>query len=371
MNAATRRSDRVVDSNTEGGPGMNAATLSPNRDVVDFIKTEEPTSALKVEKRRLDTLHPHPKQASQFGDLPEHELRRLANRMRRDGLERPVEITPDDIIIAGHQRVRAAELLGWTEIDVIVREDLVLQGEAAVERRFLEDNDRRQLTPLQKARLVKARWDLGQHAGFQDSGEDRRGSLRDRIGQELGMSGRNLDRYLRVLETPFEVQQALDANKLTLNDVARVAGLLPQYQQAVADAIRGGQDPGTAVAHYLPKKSGRHETARTARHSFVQALSRGMDDLEGRIPDVTKIPDDEVAVLKEGYDLIRRILGLPSDEPALPVAANKKPRQAKQTAPANQDAKKAASAPSTQIPRQEASRVRKVKANKAPTFFGD
>ena len=98
----------------------------------------------KVTNRKISTLCPHPKQAI-FPDLPPDELRRLAESMKR-GLDEPVEILPNGTIISGHQRIKAAKLLGWTEIRCWVRHDLAEQGDDAVERRLIEANfHRRQL----------------------------------------------------------------------------------------------------------------------------------------------------------------------------------------------------------------------------------
>ena len=110
----------------------------------------------KVVKWKISRLKKHPKQDEMFGDISEEERRALADDMERNGQRQPVEIRPDGTIIAGHQRVLAATLLGWTEIDVIVRFDLEEKGDAAVEAHFLGDNlYRRQLSPLNRARCIR------------------------------------------------------------------------------------------------------------------------------------------------------------------------------------------------------------------------
>lgn len=84
-----------------------------------------------MQKWKLNRLNDHPKQALNFDDVPDKELAALAADMKRRGQRDPVEILPDGTVIAGHQRVRAAERLGWKEIDVIVRTDLAGAGNAA------------------------------------------------------------------------------------------------------------------------------------------------------------------------------------------------------------------------------------------------
>src|SRR5262245_52989614 len=101
---------------------------------------------------KLSRLKDHPLQAAAFGDLPEQELEALAEDMRKNGQRQPVEALPDGTVVTGHQRVRAARMLGWAEVAVVVRADLARAGEAAVEAHLLADNlVRRHLTPLARA----------------------------------------------------------------------------------------------------------------------------------------------------------------------------------------------------------------------------
>src|SRR4051812_6738101 len=82
-------------------------------------------------KWRLSRLQEHPRQAELFGNLPDEELRALAEDMRRHGQRQPVEALPDGTLLAGHQRLRAARLLGWDKIEVRVRHDLASDPAAA------------------------------------------------------------------------------------------------------------------------------------------------------------------------------------------------------------------------------------------------
>ena len=137
----------------------------------------------RIERRPLADLRPHPSQAAMFTDLSEIEIKALANDIKIR-LNFPVEITQDGVIICGHQRVRAAQLLGWESILCWVRDDLEEQGDAAVEARLIEDNfDRRQLSQLAIARcyvqLKKLRRD-----GWQGDDETK-GDLRDHLAHRL------------------------------------------------------------------------------------------------------------------------------------------------------------------------------------------
>jgi ParB/RepB/Spo0J family partition protein len=248
-------------------------------------KKEEGTEKKgKVYKASLKDLEPHPRQQEVFADLPDDELDELATSMRLNGQLVPVEVTPEGEIICGHQRVKAAKKLGWDSVKAVIREDLAAQGEAAVFDRLVSDNlNRRQLDQLGQARcyqkLKENASKLPRKARSAYAGMD----LRDRLAKQFKMSGRSLDRWLRVLSTPVEVQRAVSENRLSLASAGRVAGADQVVMEFVATEIRLGKDPEEVVADNLPKKSGKQLNDRKAVMTFIRHLRSDVSDLEGRV----------------------------------------------------------------------------------------
>jgi len=70
-------------------------------------------TALTVERRAIDGLRPHP---LNYRRHPEHQLAILRESLRVHGQQKPVVITPDGTILAGHGLVEAARAEGWTHI---------------------------------------------------------------------------------------------------------------------------------------------------------------------------------------------------------------------------------------------------------------
>ena len=238
----------------------------------------------QLESWPIADLKPHPQQAQMFNDLTDQEIENLAKDMERNGQMQPVEITSDGTIICGHQRVLAAKLLGWTQIDVVIRGDLEEAGEDAVEARLVEDNlNRRHLDPLEVARCYKRIKEIERVCKPGELSASAHSNLRDRIGTRLGMSGRNLDRYLRVLETPIAVQQAVSAGDITLVLAGKVAGLDSDMQQEIADRVQAGEPALSVVKEFVAERLERHKSAGDAFASFVRGLDRGLDDLHGRV----------------------------------------------------------------------------------------
>jgi ParB-like chromosome segregation protein Spo0J len=269
------------------------------------------TYTKKIVKWKLSRLKNNPKQRSLFIDPTPQEIAQLAADMQKNGQLQAVEILRDGTLIAGHKRAKAAEQLGWTEIDAWVRNDLADQGEDAVERRLIEDNlTRRQLDPLDLARCALRLKNMARKRWEGRLSEADRGEVRDRIGLQIGRSGRQVDRLLRVVEhTPMEVQGAVSAGKLTMNDALAVAGLDKAVREQIAEEIREGGDAKEIVGRFVGKKDRRHKTARDAKNAFLKSLARGYADLEGRIDKVVRwvTPADQ-QILTETNQLIEKVL---------------------------------------------------------------
>src|SRR5262249_46174800 len=147
----------------------------------------------------------------------------------------------------GHQRARAAKLLGWVEIDVIVRDDLQAAGPVAAAKSLITDNLlRRHLSALVRARCIMELVELEQD-GRRSSQE----AVKARVAQQLGLSPRSINRYLLVLTTPLPVQRAFDRGELTLIATGKVALLGDEVHREIAQRIERGEKAGKVVSEYI------------------------------------------------------------------------------------------------------------------------
>jgi hypothetical protein len=106
--------------------------------------------------------------------------------------------------------------------------------------------------------------------------------LRDQLGKRFNMSGRNLDRYLRVLSTPIEVQHAVDADKLPITLAEKVAGLKKHQQEKIAAEISAGKDPRQVVRQVVASGTKRHKSVDAALMTFLRNLQSAMKDMADR-----------------------------------------------------------------------------------------
>jgi ParB/RepB/Spo0J family partition protein len=262
----------------------------------------------KLERWKITALRPHAKQADLFGQPPQHELEELMADLARSGQLQPVEILPDGTILCGHRRIAAARLLGWTEVNAWVRDDLAADP-AAAECRLITDNlVRRQLGPLELAGCYRRLKELEKRNPAGQLLDYERGELRDRIGKRLGKSGRSLDRYVRASSAPEEVRAAVAAGKLGLTAAETVAGLTTKEQEQIAAQLRAGGEPKVVVRRHLAAAPRRAKNPNDATKLLVQALTRALADLRGRVEEVRWITARGEKALRGGERLIRLLL---------------------------------------------------------------
>lgn len=275
-----------------------------------------PAKQTKLEKRKLEKLLPFPLQATYYDPLSEHDLAALADDIRRNGLRQPIEILPrnaaghpPNTILRGHQRQLALLLNGETEVDVLVRYDLAQASAEKIERAFHEDNqNRRHLDPLAKARVARRLYEIERGKSGENRRQDEDGELRDRVGKAIGMSGRNLARYLRVLQTPIEVQNAFRAGEVSLVAAEKVADIKPAAQAKLAKRIAAGEPAKKVISDAVQAK--RPSTARGdgVVAEFVRAslpsARKLLAQIEGVTSDEVERYLDEVRQLRTAVTLL-------------------------------------------------------------------
>lgn len=243
----------------------------------------------------LTDLRPHPRQASVFNDVSDSELAELATNIKDYGLQHPIHILADGTIVSGHQRVRAARLLGWDTITAVVRDDL---GEAdsltSVEHLIQENLQRRHLDPLGIARCYQELKRLAQANGRIRG----TGNVRDQISSRLPgqYKGRTLDRLVRLLELPDDVQEMFRDHRLNQSQAEKILRLPQEGRDAAYEALRGGQPARQVVKDLGGEKAPREVTTLELAQSLAVFINEHIEEL-------SQHPDDLSEVVVKGADL--------------------------------------------------------------------
>lgn len=261
----------------------------------------------EIVKWKIKDLRQHPRQAAFFYDLPFHLLRDLAQDIEARGLKDPVEILPDGTIVCGHQRTRAGIQLGWEEIDVWINHDLAAQGELAIEQRLIEDNlVGRKMDRLDQVRCYRRLHDIAPETPDQSRRSHQLGRLRDVVGKRLNMSGRTLERYIRVLDAPREVQDAFRSGGISLVNASKVAGLPREAQEQLVADLRAGSSPKQAVAARLGGRAPSPLDA--ALGPFIRSLERNVETVEKHLDHVQSLCKYDTMILERAQDVIGKML---------------------------------------------------------------
>ena len=282
------------------------------------ITNEKKNSKPQLETRRLAQLHPHPDQEKFFkeeGEVQDANLRALADDIAKNGLDHPIEVLPKNkagypknMTIRGHRRCLAMKLLNLKETRVLVRYDLANATRDEIDAEFLRDNlHRRQMDVLSKARAVKAL--LEKERGRKVSRTDWGGftTARDYVGGLIGMSGRTLDRYIAILETPLEVQEAFRSKRLKLADAARVALLFDDVQASIAAEIRDGKDPRDVVRRHLDELPKNFRQPVPRFRSSLKKLLAALEGVMGVMPAITSFGEKTIETVRAALLKLNRV----------------------------------------------------------------
>jgi ParB family chromosome partitioning protein len=169
----------------------------------------------------------------------ENELQDLASSIRQHGIVQPVVVRTvgqsQYEIIAGERRWRAAQLAGFTEIPVIVRD---VDDRTALEIAIVENVQRSDLNPLEEA--------LGYEQLIAEHGY-----TQNDLGEIIGKSRSHVANSLRLLKLPDPVRDMLSAGSLSAgharalvstSDPATLARTIVSKGLSVRDAERLAQN---------------------------------------------------------------------------------------------------------------------------------
>lgn len=141
-------------------------------------------------------------------------LESLADSIRKHGILQPLVVrkkTHDGLyeIVAGERRFRAAKMAELKVVPVVIKD---LSNEDTAVIGLIENLQREDLNSLEQAQGVKR---LIEEFGL----------THDDLGKVLGKSRSVITNLLRVLSLPYEMQQALRADKIQIGHAKVLAGL--------------------------------------------------------------------------------------------------------------------------------------------------
>jgi len=218
---------------------------------------EEPRE--RVQRVALDRVVPCPFQPRK--DFSPETLRELADSIKEQGIVQPLIVRERNghlELIAGERRWRAAQLLGLTEVPVIVRE---ADDRAVLQLALIENLQRENLNPVEEAQ------------GYSQLVEQF-ALTQEEVAVKVGKSRAVVANSLRLLRLPAEVQGYLREGRLSVGHAKVILGLAAEkHQKTAAERIlRDGlnvRQTEVLVAHLHAR-----ETSTTSKASPLSPPTR-------------------------------------------------------------------------------------------------
>lgn len=263
---------------------------------VDLFSTEASRQDAGLEKIReipLDQLVPfkdHP-----FKVIDDESMMDTVQSIREHGILLPLIARPMPDgkyeIVSGHRRSHAGKLAGLETVPVIVRE---LDDDAAVILMVDSNLQRENILPSERAFAFKMKLEAMKHQGKRlNLTSDQVGQklrARDVLGNELGMSSIQIQRYIRLTELLPELLDLVDERKFAFNSAVEVSYLNPEEQGWLAETIDSEQSTPSLSQGTTPETlfAGRQTDRRYGAGNHVRAEKAG--NRKGRAAKQTDIP---------------------------------------------------------------------------------
>ena len=243
----------------------------------------------------LDAIHPfknHP-----FRIVDDEEMQKTAESIREYGVLVPAIVRPlengEYEMISGHRRRYASMLAGNETMPVIIRE---MDDDTATILMVDSNLQREHILPSERAKAYQMKVEAIKHQGqkraIETTSRQVVGKLEAAalIGDEIGQSGRQIQRFMRLNNLIPEILDMVDEKKIAFNPAVELSYLKPEEQREFLEAMDYAQaTPSVSQATRIKKLSQQGQ-------SSLEAMCEVMDEV--------KKPPDEKLVIKS--DVLRK-----------------------------------------------------------------
>jgi len=211
--------------------------------VDELLGVPEIAGTQEIEIGRIHAFPNHP-----FKVLDDEKMDTLVDSIRENGILNPVIVRPDQSgnyeMISGHRRLHAAGIIGLQKIPAIVKE---MSDDEAIIKMVDANIQREEILPSERAFSFKmkmeamsrqgSRVDLTCGTEFHKSGDINK-KTRETIGDEAGMTGRQVTKYIRLTELIPELLGYVDIKKITIAMGVDLSYLDEQVQKWVYEYFK-------------------------------------------------------------------------------------------------------------------------------------
>lgn len=254
-------------------PGQQLRGLS----VQELLGVTNEESAMEIELRLIHPFKNHP-----FKVVDDDRMQELVESIRTNGVLSPVLLREAEHgqyeMISGHRRMHAARLAGLDTIPAIIRE--MTDDEATI---IMVDANiqREELLPSEKAFAFKMKMDAMKRQGARSdltSGHNVPKLSTDVIGENSGITGRQVKRYIRLTELIPEILDMVDSKRINFVLGVEISYIDKIVQKWLCEYIH---DNGVIKPEQITALRKRLESGTINQSQMIAVLN---ENLKGRLP---------------------------------------------------------------------------------------
>ncbi len=252
----------------------------------DLFETDESRAESQLERvQNLDISKMVPFKNHPFKVIDDEAMLRTTESIAQYGVLTPLIARPKEDgtyeIISGHRRAHAAASAGLTQVPVLVRQ---MDDDAATVLMVDSNLQRESILPSERAFAYKMKMDAMKRQAGRPSKENARQvgtHLRSdaELGEQVGESGRQVQRYIRLTNLVPELLDLVDQKKISFNPAVELSYLRPGEQRIFMEAMEEVQAaPSLSQAQRLKKLSQTGEFYPESVREIMNEVKKG--DLE-------------------------------------------------------------------------------------------
>ena len=199
----------------------------------ELLGVENQEGCIEVSISELHNFNNHP-----FKVKDDDKMEELIESIKQNGVLTPALVRSRAKggyeLISVHRRKHAAELAGIIQIPVIVKE---LTDDESIIIMVDSNIQREEILPSEKAFAFKMKHDALLHRG-KSFGHDVQKWSHEEVGESSGISGRQVQRYMRLTELIPEILDLIDEKKIQLVCGVEISYLDKSVQEWIFDYIQ-------------------------------------------------------------------------------------------------------------------------------------
>ena len=206
--------------------------------VDELLCVPETNGTTEIELGLISAFENHP-----FRVIDDEKMEDLVESIIQQGILSPVLVRPDDEggyeMISGHRRLHAASIVGLKKIPAIIKE---LTDDEAIIAMVNANLQREEILPSERGFSLKMKMDAMRHQGTCRHDVDRLSPLERKtatiVGEGSGLTGRSVQRYIRLTELIPELLDMVDSKRLSLVNGVEISYFDKEAQKYIYEYIK-------------------------------------------------------------------------------------------------------------------------------------